>query len=141
MYKVKNEDIRMMLLLIIVLVSLLLILLNRFCTYFSFSIVDFEQVNASWIFFFFFFYLGFSFTNIQESLPLPLASQTLRHQPSDYCRELTSSHGQHLDLNREPLVSKRKLLTTKLHALCILQFVQAIKKLKVIHNTGQKLGR
>ena len=79
----------------------------------------------------YFFYLGFvsrTFTNyrtareggghsISSSLPLPPASQTLRHQPGDYCRELTSAHSQQPDLNREPLVSERKSLTTKLSAL------------------------
>ena len=78
-----------------------------------------------------FFLSGYSFTNIHEShdcrgrgrhffnssLPLPPASQTLRHQPGDYCRELTSAHSQQLDSNREPLVSERKSLTTKLHPL------------------------
>ena len=52
-----------------------------------------------------------------SSLPLLPASQTLRHQPGNYCRELTSAHSQQLDSNREPLVSKRKSLTTKLRAL------------------------
>ena len=54
-----------------------------------------------------------------SSLPLPPASQTLRHQPGDYCRELTSAHSQQPDSNREPLVSERKSLTTKLRALFI----------------------
>ena len=49
-----------------------------------------------------------------SSLLLPLASQTLRHQPDDYCRELTFAHSQQPDSNREPLVSERKSLTTKL---------------------------
>ena len=57
----------------------------------------------------FFFLSGFSFTNIRDSqdsrgrrrvsfflsnssLPLPLASQILRHEPGDYCRGLTSAH-------------------------------------------------
>ena len=31
----------------------------------------------------------------------PPASQTLRHQPSGYCRELTSTHSQQPDSNRE----------------------------------------
>ena len=75
-----------------------------------------------------FFYLGFlsrTFMNhrtpgkgeghfINSSLPLPPASQTLRHQPGDYCRELTSAHSQQPDSKREPLVSERKSLTTKL---------------------------
>ena len=41
-----------------------------------------------------FFYLGFFLTNIHESQDCreSLASQTLRHQPSDYCREFTSAH-------------------------------------------------
>ena len=52
-----------------------------------------------------------------SSLPLRPASQTLRHQPGDYCRELTSAHNQQPDSNREPQVSKRKSLTTKLRAL------------------------
>ena len=76
----------------------------------------------------FFFYLGFlsrRFTNhrtageggghfFNSSLPLPPASQTLRHQPGDYCRELTSTHSQQSGSSREPLVSERKSLTTKL---------------------------
>ena len=80
---------------------------------------------------FFFFYLGFlsrTFTNhrtageeggnfFNSSLPLPPASQALRHQPGDYCRELTSAHSQQPDSNREPLASKRKSVTTKLRAL------------------------
>ena len=78
-----------------------------------------------------FFYLGFvlrTFTNhwtageggghfFNSSLPPPPASQTLRHQPGDYCRELISAHSQQSDSNREPLVSKRKSLTTMLRAL------------------------
>ena len=52
-----------------------------------------------------------------SSLPLPLASQTLRHQPGNYCRELTSAHSQQPDSNGEPLVSESKPLTTKLYAL------------------------
>ena len=52
-----------------------------------------------------------------SSVPLPPASQTLRQQPGDYCKELTSSLSQQLDLNPEPLVSELKLLTTKLRAL------------------------
>ena len=69
---------------------------------------------------FFFFYLGFLsriFTIhrtagegggylFNSSLPLPPASQTHKHSPGDYCREFTS--------NRQPLVSERKSLTTKL---------------------------
>ena len=54
------------------------------------------------------------------SLPLPPASQTLRHQAGDYCRQLTSAHSQQPKSNREPLVSKRKSLTTKLYAINLL---------------------
>ena len=62
----------------------------------------------SWFFdiYIYFFYLGFllrAYTNHRtaeegggrhfiSSLPLPPASQTLRHWPGDYCRELTSAH-------------------------------------------------
>ena len=74
----------------------------------------------------FFFYLDFLsriFTNHRSageggrhffnySLPLPPASQTLRHKPGDYCRELTSSHSQQPDSNREPLIFERKPLIT-----------------------------
>ena len=88
------------------------------------------------LFFFFVFYLGclsLTFTNhrtagergghfFNSSLPLPPASQTLRHQPGNYCRELTFAHSQQLDSNREPLVSERKLLTTKLRTSCLSWF-------------------
>ena len=79
----------------------------------------------------FFFYLGFlsqTFTIYRtagegggyfcnSSLPLPPSSQTLRDQPGNCCRELTSAHSQQPDSNLEPLVSKHKSLTTKIHAL------------------------
>ena len=52
----------------------------------------------------------------KSSLPLPLASQTLRHKRGDYCRELSSTHSQPV-LNREPLVSERMSLTTNLRGL------------------------
>ena len=45
------------------------------------------------------------------SLPLSSASQTLGHQSSDYCRELTFAHRQQPDSNRQPLVSECKSLT------------------------------
>ena len=50
-----------------------------------------------------------------SSLPLPPASQTLRHQTGDYCRELTSAHSQQPDSNREPLVSERKSSYASFH--------------------------
>ena len=79
----------------------------------------------------FFFYLGFvsrTFTiqrsareggghSINSSLPLPSASRALRHWPGDCCGELTSAHSQQPGSNREPLVSERKSVTTKLRAL------------------------
>ena len=77
-----------------------------------------------------FFPVSVFFTNIHEwttegggnyllvsSPPLSPASQTLRHQPRHYSRELTSAHSQQLDLKRKLSVSKFKLLTTKLRAL------------------------
>ena len=79
----------------------------------------------------FFFYLGFlsrTFTNHRtageggghfsnSSLPLPPASQALRHQPGDHCGGLTSAHSQQPDSNREFLLSERKSLTTKLRTI------------------------
>ena len=75
-----------------------------------------KPINLANSFFFFGFYFCFlsqTFTNhriaeegagyfFNSSLPLPAASQTLRHQPGDYYRELTSAHGQQPDSNREP---------------------------------------
>ena len=46
-----------------------------------------------------------------SSLPLSPALPTLRHQPGNYCSELTY---QQPDSNREPLVFKRKSLTFNL---------------------------
>ena len=79
----------------------------------------------------FFFYLGFlskTFTihrtagegggyPFNSSLPLPPSSQTLRHQPGDYCREIISTHSQQPDSSWKSLASARKLQTTKLRAL------------------------
>ena len=70
-----------------------------------------------YIFLFFCFLSGFSFTVVPESqdcmemeghffkssLPLPPASQTLRNQVGDYCREFTTAHRQQPDSNRVPL--------------------------------------
>ena len=50
------------------------------------------------------------------SLPCPPASQTLRRQPGDYCKELTSTHSQQTISNRKPLVSERRSVTTELRA-------------------------
>ena len=90
------------------------------------------------------FYLSFlsqTFTNhrtageggrylFNSSLPLPPASQTLTHQPDNFCKELTSAHNQQWDSNREPLVSEGKLLTTKLHNL------KKIQKMLKMHIAG-----
>ena len=54
---------------------------------------------------------------INSSLPLPPVSQTIRHQPGDYCTELTTAHREQPDSKQEPLLSERKSLTTKLRAL------------------------
>ena len=51
---------------------------------------------------------------VNSTLPLPPTSLALRHQPGDYCRELTSAHSQQPDSNPELSVFKRKSLTTKL---------------------------
>ena len=97
---------------------------------YEFAINKDRLCNRQFFILIFFFYVGFlsrTFTNyrtageqrghfIDSSLPLPPTSQTHRHQPGDYCKELTSSHSQQLDSNWEPLVSKRKSLTTKLCA-------------------------
>ena len=86
-----------------------------------------------------FFYLSFlseGFTNHRTagergrhffnfSLPLPLASQTLRHQLGDSCKELTSAHSQQPDSNWEPLVFESKWLTTKLRAFKPLSYMPA----------------
>ena len=88
-----------------------------------------------------FLYLGFlmqTFSNhrtagegggcfFTSSLLLPCASQTLRYQLTDYCRELTSAYSQWPNLNWEPLVSKCKWLTINLCIfecyLCIFSFL------------------
>ena len=46
---------------------------------------------------------GYFFT---FSLQVPPASQTLIHQPGDYCREFISPHSLQLGSKREPLISK-----------------------------------
>ena len=96
--------------------------------------VSFEHIFVYWVFcfcFFFFFYLGFlsrTFTIhgtagegggylFNSSLPLPPASRALRHWPGDCCRELASAHSWQPDSSREPLVSERQSLTTKLRGL------------------------
>ena len=90
-----------------------------------------KACNFIFLFFKFFFQLGFlsqPFTNdrtageggghlFNSSLPLQPASQTLRYQPGDYCKELTSAHRQQLDSSQEPLASEHKSLTTKLRTL------------------------
>ena len=60
-----------------------------------------------------------------SSLPLPPASQTLRHYPGNYCKELTSTHRSQVNWNRESLVSEHKSLTTK---LCPLIWISSVSK-------------
>ena len=50
---------------------------------------------------------GGHFFNFSPPLPPAQTLQTLRHQPGNYCREITSAHRQQPDSNREPLVSER----------------------------------
>ena len=69
--------------------------------------------------------------SINSSLPLPTASQTLRHQQGDYCRELTSENSQQPDFSQEPLFSECKLLTTKLRGTYFLQKIVALKSFVV----------
>ena len=63
-----------------------------------------------------------------SSPSLPPALQTLRHQPGDYCKQLTSADTQQPDSNREPLVSERKSLTTKLRAQKLFSEIQKIHR-------------
>ena len=49
---------------------------------------------------------------IESFLPLSSASQTLKHQPGNFHRELTYAHSQQSDQNQEPFLSECKLLTT-----------------------------
>ena len=71
-----------------------------------------------------------------SSLPLPPASKTLRHQPGDYCRELTFARCQQPDPNREPLVTECKSLTTKLPANLPPPF-PSLPLLSTLHNFSQ----
>ena len=98
--------------------------LNMIQPFLNFSIKDlfskYEQLRKKS---FFFYYLGFlsrTFTihrtagegesySYNSSLPLPFASQALRHYPGDYCRELTSGHNLRPDSNREPLVFRAQV--------------------------------
>ena len=84
--------------------------------------LHFSKYTIFYIFFFWAF-VSRTFTNhstagergghfFNSTLPLPPTSQTLRHQPGDYSRELTSAHSSKPDSNRESLVSERKSLTT-----------------------------
>ena len=102
-----------------------------------------------------FFLFGFSFTNIYDLqdnggseggeggrsifLPqLPPASQTLRHQPDNNRRELTSVQSQQLDLNGKPLVSNCKQLTTSLLAL---RFIASREESKTKNTINVLLAR
>ena len=57
-----------------------------------------------------------------STLPLPPTSQTFRHWPGDYCRELISTHRLQPNSNQEPVVSEGKSLTSKLNALSYISF-------------------
>ena len=69
---------------------------------------------------------------ISTFLPIPPASQTLRHQSSNYCREITSVQSQQLGSNQESQVSERKPLTTKLRSLKLVK-VFLKNKLSNVH--------
>ena len=89
-----------------------------------------------WQFTVFFLRFAFSFTNIQDSqdsrgrgsllfdssLPLPPASQIVRHQLGSYCKELTSVSSQQTDSNRESLIFERKSLSAKLRPHLFTEF-------------------
>ena len=103
----------------------------------------------------FFFLSGLSSTNITihraagegggylfiSSLPIPPTSQTFRHQPDNYCPELTSAHSKQPNWNREPLVYERKSLGTKLSNLIIkiviIITVNIIENIKASRNHNQ----
>ena len=76
-------------------------------------------------------------------LPLPPASQTLRHQPGDCCRELTSAHSQQPHTNRDPFIFERRSLTTKLcqnyyYLLFIYSFSDNKIKIKIYNSMQLK---
>ena len=53
---------------------------------------------------------------MSQSSPSPTLNPTFCWRKRYYCRQLTSAHIYQLDSKREPLVSKRKLLTTKVYS-------------------------
>ena len=55
-----------------------------------------------------------------SSLPLPPTAQTLRHQPDNYCRDLTSAHSQQPDSNQEPYIY---LCNTYIHIIYIYMYI------------------
>ena len=67
---------------------------------------------------------------LKSSILLPTTSQTLRHEPGDYSRKLTSAHSQQLSSNWQPLVSERQSLTTKQRAFYVTS-CQNAKLLKI----------
>ena len=100
------------------------------CIFLTFLISSYRQKSS--IFFIYFFLYVFFITKIRDSqdnrgrgrlfiynssLLFPPTSQILIHLQVDYRRELTSVHSYQLDSSREPLVSERKPLTSKLRAL------------------------
>ena len=91
------------------------------------SLIGFIYIRIVLVYLLYLVFFSRTFTNhmtpgeggghfFNSSLPLPPASQTLRHQLGDYCGELTSAHSQQPDSNWELLVFESKSLTTKLRA-------------------------
>ena len=97
--------------------SLYWLFITAIFSYLKFKFLDLDVI-IMFLFFFSLRFLSQPFNNHRTarkggghffnwSLPFPSASQTLGHQSSDYCRQLTSAHRQKLDSNREPLASER----------------------------------
>ena len=111
----------------LMLILMMMLMINRIKSFNSDKMCFIQKWN---VYFFCFYLSGFSFTRNSRSteqkgkgytililsLPLPPASRTLTHQLANYCKELTSAHGQWPDSNQEPLAFERKFLTTKLRA-------------------------
>ena len=99
------------------------------CIFLTFLISSYRQKSSIFfIYFFLYVFLSQKFAIhrttgegggylYNSSLLFPPTSQILIHLQVDYRRELTSVHSYQLDSSREPLVSERKPLTSKLRAL------------------------
>ena len=77
---------------------------------------------------------------LRSSLLLPLASKILKHQPGDYYRALTSVYSQQPDSTWEPLLSKRKSLTTKLRTLRIIKYCVDVPNTPFCTNLNRTLS-